>query len=38
MDGAGYFKILIRIILPILKPALATVGLFCIVGHLEFLV
>jgi putative aldouronate transport system permease protein len=33
IDGAGYFKILIRIILPVLKPALATVGLFCIVGH-----
>lgn len=33
IDGAGYFKILIRILLPVLKPALATVGLFCIVGH-----
>lgn len=33
IDGAGPFKILISIILPVLKPALATVGLFCIVGH-----
>lgn len=33
IDGAGYLKILVRILLPVLKPALATVGLFCIVGH-----
>ncbi|MGF7142050.1 putative aldouronate transport system permease protein [Anaerotaenia torta] len=33
IDGAGPFRVLIRILLPVLKPALATVGLFCIVGH-----
>ena len=33
MDGAGYFTLLIRILLPVLKPALATVGLFAIVFH-----
>ncbi len=33
IDGASPFQILIKIILPVLKPALATVGLFCIVGH-----
>jgi putative aldouronate transport system permease protein len=33
MDGAGVFSRLLRIMLPLLKPALATVGLFCIVGH-----
>ena len=33
IDGAGTVKILVRIILPLLKPALATVGLFSIVGH-----
>ncbi|MDR1174441.1 MAG: carbohydrate ABC transporter permease [Treponema sp.] len=33
IDGAGVFSRLIRVILPLLKPALATVGLFCIVGH-----
>jgi putative aldouronate transport system permease protein len=33
IDGAGPFRILLQIILPILKPALATVGLFSIVGH-----
>lgn len=33
MDGAGPMQILVKIILPLLKPALATVGLFCIVGH-----
>lgn len=33
IDGATPFQILIKIILPILKPALATVGLFCIVSH-----
>ena len=33
IDGAGVFCILVKIILPILKPALATVGLFCIVSH-----
>jgi len=33
MDGAGYFTLLIMILLPVLKPALATVGLFAIVFH-----
>lgn len=33
IDGATPLQILIRVILPVLKPALATVGLFCIVGH-----
>lgn len=33
IDGANPFQILTLILLPVLKPALATVGLFCIVGH-----
>lgn len=33
IDGASPFQILIRIMLPVLKPALATVGLFCVVAH-----
>lgn len=33
MDGASPMQVLIRIMLPLLKPALATVGLFSIVGH-----
>lgn len=33
IDGATSFQILVRILLPVLKPALATVGLFCIVSH-----
>ena len=33
IDGAMPFQILTRVLLPILKPALATVGLFCIVTH-----
>lgn len=33
IDGATPFQILTRILLPVLKPALATVGLFCIVTH-----
>lgn len=33
IDGAGPMQVLIRIMLPLLKPALATVGLFSIVGH-----
>ena len=33
IDGAGQFRTLFRVILPILKPALATVGLFSFVYH-----
>ncbi|RAV23461.1 carbohydrate ABC transporter permease [Paenibacillus contaminans] len=33
MDGAGYWVILWRIYAPLSLPALATVGLFTIVGH-----
>jgi len=33
LDGAGYFTILFRILLPVLKPALATVALFSFVHH-----
>lgn len=33
IDGAGPITVLLRIILPLLKPALATVGLFSIVNH-----
>nr|WP_317449923.1 carbohydrate ABC transporter permease [uncultured Sellimonas sp.] len=33
IDGANPFQILVKVILPVLKPALATVGLFCIVTH-----
>ena len=33
LDGAGYFRILFTILLPVLKPALATVALFAFVHH-----
>lgn len=33
MDGAGYFRRFIRIVLPLQKPILATVSLFLAVGH-----
>ena len=33
IDGASEIKVLFKVLLPLLKPALATVGLFCIVGH-----
>ena len=33
MDGAGYVTILVKILLPVLKPSLATVALFAIVFH-----
>ena len=33
IDGAGSFKILFSVLLPVLKPALATVGLFSFVFH-----
>jgi putative aldouronate transport system permease protein len=33
IDGAGQFRTLFNVILPVLKPALATVGLFSFVYH-----
>ena len=33
IDGANEMQVLRRVVLPLSKPALATVGLFCIVGH-----
>lgn len=33
IDGAGQFQILIRVMLPLLKPSLATIALFSVVGH-----
>ena len=33
MDGAGDFNIFIRLVLPMLKPALATIGLFLALGY-----
>jgi len=33
IDGAGYFTVLLRILLPVLKPALATVALFAFIHH-----
>lgn len=33
IDGAGYFTRFFRIVLPLCKPILATVGLFCAVGQ-----
>ena len=33
IDGAGVWTILWKVVLPISKPALATVALFCIVSH-----
>ena len=33
IDGAGIFRILWSVLLPILKPSLATVGLFSFVNH-----
>jgi len=33
IDGASPIQILVRILLPLLKPALATVCLFCVVFH-----
>jgi putative aldouronate transport system permease protein len=33
VDGAGYFDILFLVMLPVLKPALATVALFAFVHH-----
>ena len=33
MDGAGHFRTLVQIYLPVVKPALATVALFSFVNH-----
>ncbi len=33
IDGAGDFKIYLKIVLPLVKPALATIGLFELLGH-----
>lgn len=33
IDGAGKFQTLARVVLPLLKPSLATIALFSIVGH-----
>jgi len=33
VDGAGIFRRLVNVMLPLLKPALATVSLFCAVWH-----
>jgi putative aldouronate transport system permease protein len=33
MDGAGHWNVLWKILIPVSKPAVATLTLFCIVGH-----
>ncbi len=33
IDGAGELQVLVRVMVPLLKPSLATVGLFSIIGH-----
>jgi multiple sugar transport system permease protein len=33
IDGAGYFRILAQVILPLSRPALATLGVFSIIGQ-----
>lgn len=33
IDGASWLTVLLKIVLPLMKPALATVGLFCIISH-----
>jgi putative aldouronate transport system permease protein len=33
IDGAGVFQVLVRVMLPLLPPAIATIGLFSIVAH-----
>jgi multiple sugar transport system permease protein len=32
IDGCGYFQIYLRILLPLTKPALVTIGIFAVVG------
>lgn len=33
IDGAGFLRTLVQIVLPLSKPALATITLFCVVTH-----
>lgn len=33
IDGAGHFRVLWQIFIPLSKPSIATITLFCIVGH-----
>lgn len=33
IDGASNFRIFVQIVLPLFKPALATIGLFCVVSR-----
>ncbi len=33
IDGASELQVLLRVILPLSKPIIATIGLFCAVGH-----
>lgn len=33
LDGCGYFGVFFRIMLPLSKPILAVIGLYCAVGH-----
>lgn len=33
IDGAGHWRILWKIFVPLSKPSIATIALFCIVGH-----
>lgn len=33
IDGAGHLKTLLRIYIPVSKPAIATISLFCMVNH-----
>lgn len=33
IDGASHLKILFKIFIPLSKPSIATVALFCLVGH-----
>ena len=33
IDGAGHLTVLLKLYLPLSAPAIATIALFCIVGH-----